>query len=576
MTPRTPPIHIPTPKTTIPTESTIDTRTKGARVQQCAPQWNTTIQDMQASGFHSRDLQLVKTALREGVRIETTSQPDLVSLPNTPAVRRNIALCKERIAYYYDIGALELLTERPELLQPLHVVDRPGRKARMVLDLSRNLNDLIDRESFHMQSIQSAVQLSSPGCFYGKIDISDCFLSFPVHEDSRHYLAFELDGSFYRFKRLPFGLSSAPLWTDRFLQCIDFALHKAGISHVRYCDDFLFIAPSATALREALHTAISILVSHGLVINPDKTEGPSQSIQFLGLGLDSREQVLFVPEDKVQELLRLSGDMNAREFTHKRHLQSLVGKFSFVAAALPGARPFFRKLIDATRGRLSPYAKIQVSAEMREDLSMWSRFLKCWNRRARWTSGEPFVLIHDSSKEGFGFYLGDTPPSFDFAQLPLELRPGRGFAGYFSAPDLALVQHSIQWGELFAIACSLAVYGPFLKDSHVQVLTDNITDMFIIRKQSTACPRLLALLRYIYLTCAHYNIHLTTEHIAGELNTTADHFSRPALHKHNAHYTHPTTNESFDIHFILSSSFQQPTDPSLPPTFSFQPSSLWA
>ena len=137
------------------------------------------------------------------------------------------------------------------------------------------------------------------------------------------------------------------------------------------------------------------------------------------------------------------------------------------------------------------------------------------------------------------------------------------------------MRHSIQWGELFAIACSLAVYGPFLRDSHVQVLTDNITDMFIIRKQSTACPRLLALLRYIYLTCAHYNIHLTTDHIAGELNTTADHFSRPAFHKHNAHYTHPSSNESFNIHFILSSSFQQPTDPSLPPTFSFQPSSLW-
>ena len=325
-----------------------------------------------------------------------------------------------------------------------------------------------------------------------------------------------------------------------------------------------------------MHTAISILVAHGLEINPDKTEGPSQSIQFLGLGLDSREQVVFVPEDKVQELLALSADMSARQFTHKRHLQSLVGKFSFVAAALPGARPFFRKLIDATKGSSSPYAKIRVSSEIREDLSIWARFLKYWNRRARWTSEEPFVLVHDASKEGFGFYLRDAPAGFDLAQLPRELRPGQGFAGYFSAPDLPLVQHSIQWGELFAIACSLAVYGPHLKDSHVRVLTDNITDMFIIRKQSTACPRLLALLRFIYITCAHYNIHLTTDHIAGELNTTADHFSRPAFHEHKARYTHPMTHESFDIHFIHSSSFQPPTEAHLPPTLSFQLSSLWA
>ena len=518
----------------------------------------------------------MKVAIREGIRIEPSSQPDLIALPNTPAVLRNIALCKERISYYFDIGALEVLTERPELLQPLHVVDRPGRKARMVLDLSRNLNDLVDHQSFHMQSIATAVQLSTPGCFYGKIDISDCFLSFPVHVDSQRYLAFELDGKFYKFKRLPFGLCSAPLWTDRFLQCIDFALQQAGISHVRFCDDFLFIAPSATALREAMHAAISILVAHGLEINPDKTEGPTQSIQFLGLGLDSREQVVFVPDDKVQDLLRLSADMRGREFTRKRHLQSLVGKFSFVAAALPGARPFFRKLIDATRGHRSPFAKIPVSPEMLEDLAMWTHFLKHWNRRARWVVGDPFVLVHDASQGGFGFYLRDVPPDFDVAQLPRELRPGEGFAGYFSAPDLPFVQHSIQWGELFAIACSLAVYGPFLADSHVRVLTDNITDMFIIRRQSTACPRLLALLRFIYITCAHHNIHLSTEHIPGTSNTTADHFSRPELHEHRTRYTHPLTHDTFNIHFILSSSFQRPTDPRQPPTFSFRSSSLWA
>ena len=108
----------------------------------------------------------------------------------------------------------------------------------MVLDLSRNFNDLIDHTSFHMKSVRDAVNISHPGCFYGKLDVSDCFLSFPVHPDSRHFLAFELDGQHYQFKRLPFGLCSAPLWTDRFMRCIDFAFVQAGLKHVRYCDDF--------------------------------------------------------------------------------------------------------------------------------------------------------------------------------------------------------------------------------------------------------------------------------------------------------------------------------------------------
>ena len=61
---------------------------------------------------------------------------------------------------------------------------------------------------------------------------------------------------------------------------------------------------------------------HGLVVNHDKTEGPSQSITFLGLGIDSVNQVTFVPDDKVGELLQLAGDMHNRTHTKLRHLQS--------------------------------------------------------------------------------------------------------------------------------------------------------------------------------------------------------------------------------------------------------------
>ena len=265
-------------------------------------QWNLTINSMMNEPSSDRnELQRVRSALESGVLLDLTGKPELVRLPNTPAVRRNPTLCKERVAYYMDIGALEALSEKPELLQPLHVVERPGRKARMVLDLSRNLNDLIEYEAFHMQSIRSLVKLSSPGSYYGKMDLSDCFLSFPVHPDSRQYLAFELEGDHYQFKRLPFGLCSSPIWTERFLSCIDFALRKAGVTHVRYCDDFCFVASSPVELTAMMNTARGVFASHGLVENPDKTEGPAQSITFLGLGIDSISQRLYVPSDKVED-----------------------------------------------------------------------------------------------------------------------------------------------------------------------------------------------------------------------------------------------------------------------------------
>ncbi len=511
---------------------------------------------MEAAG-HAGELEHVRSALRQGgIKITTNADPETTAFGNTPAVGRRMRMCKERVSYYMEICALEELAERPDLLQPLHVVERHGRKPRLVLDLSRNLNDLIDAHPFRHQSLDDAVALSSPGCFYAKMDISDCFLSFDVHPDSRRLLTFELDGSYYRFKRLPFGLSSAPWWCEQFLAVVDFAFREAGLSHVRYCDDFLLVGPSAAAVRHAMDTAKLILSQHGLAINETKTEGPAQRITFLGLGLDSVQQVMFVPDDKVSDIQTAIGRTLASSSTTKWALQSLVGKLSFVAKALPGARPFFRSLIDATKGLPLPYAKLKVSTSIKEDLRIWQRFLRDWNFRAKWRSSAPVVMHHDASKSGFGFFLAGLPADMDPSNLPLKLQPGSAFAGYFSPAHAAHNDRCIQYGELLAIACSVAAYGPYLRDRFLLVMTDNITDVHIINRQRTTAPDLQVLLRAIYRVCAEYNIDIRARHVPGDENAVADHLSRPALHLHRAHVPDTISPSPLHITHLNSSSLR--------------------
>jgi hypothetical protein len=504
---------------------------------------------------HDGELAHVRQALRAGgLRIVTESDPRLEEIGNTPAVKRRLSLCKERVAYYLEICALEEIGEKPDLLQPLHVVERPNRKPRLVLDLSRNLNDLIDIHPFCHQSLDDAVSLSSPGCYYAKMDIADCFLSFDVHPDSRHLLAFELDGRYYRFKRLPFGLSSAPWWCEQFMTVIDFALREAGVSHVRYCDDFLFIGTSATMVRHAMHTARRIFAQHGLACNEDKTEGPLQRMTFLGLGLDSVQQVMFIPVDKVNDIRSCIGRTISQNTTTKFDLQSLVGKLSFVAKAVPGARPFFRSLIDATKGLPHPYAKQRVSDAIRDDLALWQRFLREWNGRSSWRSASPVVIEHDASMSGFGFFLRTLPADFNPALLPRWLQLGSAFAGYYADNHLPLVSRSIQWGELFSIACSVAIYGPYLRSRTLLVKTDNIADVHIINRQRTSAPDLQVLLRAIYRICAEYNIDIHAEHVPGVENVVPDHLSRPALHMRRARVPDIIAPFPLYVHFVDSSS----------------------
>jgi len=512
---------------------------------------------------HAGELEHVRSALKNGgIKILPSTDPEPTAINNTPAVQRRLPMCKERLCYYMEICALEELDEKPALLQPLHVVERAGRKPRLVLDLSRNLNDLLDAHPFHHQSLDDAVALSSPGCFYAKMDISDCFLSFDVHPDSRRLLAFELDGHFYRFTRLPFGLSTAPWWCEQFMSVIDFALKEAGITHVRYCDDLLFIGSSASIVQQAMDAARAVLADHGLRANETKTEGPLQRLTFLGLGIDSVQQVTFVPDDKVNDIRSCIGRMLVSTTATKWALQSLVGKLSFVAKALPGARPFFRSLIDSTRGLPHPYAKRAISNQIKDDLRIWQRFLLDWNGRARWRRADPVVIHHDASGGGFGFFLSATPPDFDPSSLPLRLQPGAAFSGSYTAEHAARNDHSIQYGELLAIAASVAMYGPYLRDRALLLITDNIADVHIINRQRTKSPDLQILLRAIYRVCAEYNIDVRAQHISGVDNVVADLLSRPALHQYRAYVPLTVSQSTLHIHYVHSSSLTLANVPS--------------
>ena len=115
----------------------------------------------------------------------------------------------------------------------------------------------------------------------------------------------------------------------------------------------------------------------------------------------------------------------------------------------------------------------------------------------------------------------------------MHLREGVAFAGCFSAEQNCQLRNkslSIQWAELFAVAYSVALYGPWLADSCLIVVTDNMSDVSIINRQSTRSAELLPLLRAIYATCVRYNILLKAQHVAGEDNVVADFMSRPDMH----------------------------------------------
>lgn len=150
-------------------------------------------------------VQLMKETIESGLRLNFTSIPEVKHIPNSQAIKDYKSVAKATIDSYIDLRKLELLPYTPDIVQPLHIIIKPGRDPRIVLDLSRNCNEYLHAPKFRYQSINLAMTKSFKNCWYNKLDIAKCFLSFPLHPDSQQFMCFEFEGQYYRFTHMIFG-----------------------------------------------------------------------------------------------------------------------------------------------------------------------------------------------------------------------------------------------------------------------------------------------------------------------------------------------------------------------------------
>jgi hypothetical protein len=211
----------------------------------------------------------------------------------------------ERLRVYEDLGALRWFNENEppppggyKYVQPLHAVVKPGKKARVCVDLSQNLNDYVFDEYVKFSSVDSAVALSlqcpSPRRFYVKLDIASCYLSFPLHPDDLKYYVSAVDGKFLQFLSVVFGHKAAPREVTYAMDVVSSALEDAGIAHERYLDDFFIVASTEERAWACAHRAAQILMDFGLSLSPPKVEGPAESLEYLGIVVDSTTQTVAI------------------------------------------------------------------------------------------------------------------------------------------------------------------------------------------------------------------------------------------------------------------------------------------
>lgn len=96
-----------------------------------------------------------------------------------------------------------------EWVSPIVVFREPDGSIRMCIDL-REPNQAVVIDSFPLPHIEEILQLLQRATHFSKLDLASAYHQVPLHVDSHDLTAFITHEGLLRFKRVCFGLASAP------------------------------------------------------------------------------------------------------------------------------------------------------------------------------------------------------------------------------------------------------------------------------------------------------------------------------------------------------------------------------
>ena len=146
------------------------------------------------------------------------------------------------------------------------LVRKKDGSLRMCGDYEMTVNQCADVDKYPLPNTENLFATLAGGQVFGKIDLSHTYQQVELDEDSQKYLTINTHKGLCRYKRLPFGVSSAPAIfqriMDQLLQGVKFT--------VCHLDEILISGGSPEEHLAILEEVFGRLQEHGIRLNPAK------------------------------------------------------------------------------------------------------------------------------------------------------------------------------------------------------------------------------------------------------------------------------------------------------------------
>ncbi|UYV80861.1 K02A2.6-like [Cordylochernes scorpioides] len=254
-----------------------------------------------------------KISLQPDAKLYALCTPRRVPIPLMKQV-------KEQLEEMTRLGVIESVEEPTEWCAGMVAVSKPGGKIRICVDLTK-LNQYIRRENYPLPATEHILGQLGNACYFSKLDANSGFWQFGLAKESQKLTTFITPFGRFFFKRIPFGITSAP---EIFQRKMTQLLGKIeGV--VCFMDDIVVYGSSLEEHNERVRQVLKKIQEEGMTLNPEKCQFGVKTVKFLGHTLSS--EGLFIDEEKLDAITKMEAPRSTKELKSFLGMVNYLGKF---------------------------------------------------------------------------------------------------------------------------------------------------------------------------------------------------------------------------------------------------------